>query len=408
MKTTRQLFFVFVLTVCTLSAKAAVSLPLPEKEWTFLLFLNGHNNLSSYGDMNLQDMEKSGSTDKVNMVVEWGKSNDTKTHRLLVEKSTNPSTVTSPMLMSRDNVDMGDYHNFVDFVKWGVQNFPAKHYFVAVWNHGSGWHFQNNRKDMMRLNSGIHINDISFDDNTGNHITTEQLGLAMAEIKGYLGRNVDIYGSDACLMQMIEVAGEMKDSVNYFVGSEDTEPGEGWPYAPFMQKWTASPMMTAAEVSVLLSKEYLRAYSTGGVYGQKSVTFSALDISKLGALNQSAASLVSHLKSFDATSLKKIKTAANATQDFYYSDYKDLGDFLKRIETLQINSDKQLIAQVKSDLSQVVLTTDSSPAFANATGLSIWMPSYTSSYMERYKGLQFDKMTNWSSLISSLLSQPQL
>lgn len=399
MKTTRNILLVFALSFMAFSAKAAVSLPLPEKEWTFLLFLNGHNNLSSFGTMNLKDMEKSGSTDKVNFVVEWGKSDDRKTHRLLVEKSIDPSKVTSPMLMSRENVDMGDYHNLVDFVKWGIQNFPAKHYFVAVWNHGSGWHFQ----EMMRSGGGFHINDISFDDNTGNHITTEQLGVAMAEIKGYLGRKIDIYGSDACLMQMIEVATEMKDSVEYFVGSQEVEPGEGWPYAPMMQGWTSNPMISAKDLSILLSKEYLKAYS-GGVYGRRDVTFSALDMSQLDSLNNSTAALASHLKSLDAASLKKIKTAANASQDFYYSDYKDLGDFLKRVEALQINSDKQLISQVKSDLSKAIITTDNSASFSAATGLSIWMPSYNSTYMERYKGLQFDKTANWSSLITSLTS----
>lgn len=397
MKTTRNLLLVLALSFMAFSAKAAVSLPLPEKEWTFLLFLNGHNNLSSYGTMNLKDMEKSGSTDKVNFVVEWGKTEDTKTHRLLVEKSTNPSKVTSPMLMSRENIDMGDYHNLVDFVKWGIQNFPAKHYFVAVWNHGSGWHFQ----DMMRSGSGFQINDISFDDASGNHITTEQLGVAMSEIKGYLGRNVDVYGSDACLMQMIEVAGEMKDSVNYFVGSQETEPGEGWPYAPFMKAWTEQPAITAKNLSILLSKEYLKSYS-GGVYGRKEVTFSALDVSQLDALTHSTAALGAHLKSLDAVALKKVKTAANASQDFYYSDYKDLGDFVKRIEALQISADAQLLTQVKSDLSKVVISNDNSPSFAAATGLSIWMPSYGSSYMERYKGLQFDKAANWSSFITSL------
>lgn len=398
MKTTTHFFLVLALTIFSWTANAAVSLPLPEKEWTFLLFLNGHNNLSSFGTMNLKDMEKSGSTDQVNLVVEWGKSDDSKTHRLLVEKSTNPSQVTSPMLMSRENVDMGDYRNLVDFAKWGIQNFPAKHYFIAVWNHGSGWHFQN----LLRTGTGFQITDISFDDETGNKITTEQLGLAMNEIQTYLGRKIDIYGSDACLMQMIEVAAEMKDAVNYFVGSQDLEPGEGWPYGPFMQAWTANPGISPRDLSILLSKEYLKSYSGSGVYGRRDVTFSALDLTELDALNASTTALAAHLKNLDAASLKKIKTAANATQDFYYSDYKDLGDFVKRIEALQINADAQLISQVKTDLSKVVLTTDNSATFAGATGVSIWLPSYKSNYMERYKGLQFDLLTNWSSLITAL------
>jgi hypothetical protein len=43
----------------------------PTKEWTFLVFLNGHNNLDSYGTLDLLEMEKVGSTDRVNVVVQW-------------------------------------------------------------------------------------------------------------------------------------------------------------------------------------------------------------------------------------------------------------------------------------------------------------------------------------------------
>lgn len=392
MKTTRSnafLFFVFL--VISLGAKA---LPLAQKEWTFLLFLNGHNNLSSYGDMNIKDMEKSGSSDQVNLVVEWGQSGNNLTNRLLVQKSTDPSKVTSPILMGLKDRDMGDYKNLVDFVKWGVDNFPAKHYFVAVWNHGSGWHFQKSNQ--------VGINDISYDDVTGNQITTEQLGQAMAEIKQYIGRNVDIYGSDACLMQMLEVATEMKSSVDYFVGSEETEPAEGWPYDLFMKKWIAAPQSTPAEVSILLSKEYLAAYS-GGSYGTKKVTFSALDISKLDAVIQSAGAMASHLKSMDVASIDKIKKSLRSVQAYYYSDYKDYGDLLKTIEALSIKKDDALFAKAQSDLKSLVLSVDSSNTYTKSRGVSVWVPTSASTYMPRYKGLEFDKQSSWSQFLEKVV-----
>lgn len=403
MKTIKNVLVLLVIQLLVAGVTTtAGATPAAQKEWTFLLFLNGHNNLSSYGDMNIKDMEKSGSSDKLNMVVEWGQTSDNINRRMLIQKSTHPSQVTSPSLMEIKDVDMGDYKNLVDFVRWGAENFPAKHYFVAVWNHGSGWNFVGaHRKLKIKSGVPIQINDISYDDNSGNHITTEELGVAMDQIKQIIGHNVDIYGSDACLMQMIEVANEMKESVDYFVGSQETEPGEGWPYETFMKAWTQKPMSTPAEVSVSLSKEYLKAYSHGGVYGEQDITFGALDLSKLNALNSSVAALVAHLKSFDAASIKKIKVAAANSQEFYTSDFKDLGDFLKRIEALPIRTDKELLAQVKANLSDLVLTTDNSKSFAAATGLSIWIPAYKSSDMQRYSGLAFDKITGWSSLLTA-------
>jgi hypothetical protein len=398
MKATTHKLLLFIAAIgLSISAKAA---PLAQKEWTFLLFLNGHNNLASYSDMNIKDMEKAGSTDQVNLVVEWGKEGDPATKRLLVQKSTDPSQVTSPIIESQNNVDMGDYHSLVDFVKWGVDNFPAKHYFVAVWNHGSGWHIESAKLK----NGGVSINDISYDDDSGNHITTEQLGQAMAEIKQYIGHNVDVYGSDACLMSMIEVAAEMKDSVDYFVGSQETEPGEGWPYATWMQKWTTNPQGTPAEVSTWLSKEYLKAYSPGGVYGTQSITFSALDLSKLDAVIASSAKVAAHLKTLSAADLKKVKSSVNKVQDFYYSDYKDYGDLIKTVKALPIQKDTKLIDQAAADLKALVVSTDSSASYSKSTGLSIWVPSSSgSSYMDRYKGLAYDKASGWSSFLEKLL-----
>jgi Clostripain family len=326
-KATMAALFFFLATTTFAIGNVTGQVPAAEKEWTFLVFINGHNNLSPFADQNIIDMEKVGSTKDLNVVVEWGSESTTKTKRMYIQKSTDSTKVTSPSVMEMENHDMGDYKNLIDFVNWGAANYPAKHYFVSVWNHGSGWH---------RSIVNIKPMDISFDDASGNHITTEQLGTAISEIKKTLGHNLEIYGSDACLMQMIEVAGEMKGDVDYFVGSQETEPGEGWPYLPFLKKWAEKPTMTPAEVSVLLSKEYLAAYS-GGVYGTKSVTFSAWDMSQLDGVYAAVTNLGKSLLNVSNTQLAELKKTAGYTQNFTYSDYADLGDFTNIFEKINFN-----------------------------------------------------------------------
>lgn len=382
---------VFLASFLTITSFAA---PRIEKEWTFLLFLNGHNNLSSQGEMNLKAMEKIGSNESVNFVVEWGQSGNEQTHRLLVEKSTNDQEITSPILMSLKDHDMGNYQNLIDFVKWGVDNFPAKHYFVAVWSHGSGWHLKS--LNLKKMNTSAVITDISYDDVTENEITTEQLGIAMGEIKNYIGRNIDVYGSDACLMQMIEVASEMKNSVNYIVGSEELEPGEGWPYEAFFRNWTHAPYSTPAEIAIMLSKEYLSAYS-GGVYGTRDVTFSALDISKLNRVLQSVSDVVKQIQSINTESIDKVKRSLRKVQSYFYSDFKDYGHLLQTLELLSLNANKSVFTSALKDVRELVLTNDNSPKYKQSTGMTIWLPSSASnSYLPRYRDLEFDKITGWS------------
>jgi len=195
--------------LAALLAFAAKAQPMAEKDWTVLVFLNGINSLDSFGPEDINEMEKVGSTDKVNVVVEWGSYSARKVQRLLVTKDDDTNVIGSPILQDLGLKDMGDYKEFLDFVSWGVQNYPAKHYMIDIWNHGNGWEKASRRSLINR--------DVSYDDISGNKITTEQLGVAMSEIKSMIGRNVDIVGYDACLMAMAEVAGEIVDSVDYMV-----------------------------------------------------------------------------------------------------------------------------------------------------------------------------------------------
>lgn len=367
----------------------------PKKEWTFLIFLNGHNNLSSFGEMNVKDMEKIGSSKDLNIIVEWGTSTSKITKRLYVEKSTDPKKVTSKSVKEMTNYDMGNYKNLQSFVRWGVQNYPANHYFIAVWNHGSGWR---------RTVTTPTVRDISFDDNSGNRITTEQLGLAMADAKAAIGRNVDIYGSDACLMQMVEVAGEMKDSVDYFVGSQETIPAEGWPYAPFLSKWSKTPTMTPREVAILLSKEYVAGYKAGGVYGSKTgITFSAWDMTKLSSAYAAIGNLATNLNSLKAADLAKVKKVVPKALSFSYSDYVDLGDFAKQVKSLKLASVKtDLLTDVQNKIDDVVLTTDNGSGFEAATGMSVWLPIAANKNQARYDKLQFSRATGWNNITNKL------
>jgi hypothetical protein len=288
----------------------------PTKTWTFLIYLNGNNSLDSFGKQNIQDMEKVGSNDQVNIVVQWASLSAKKTVRLLVQKSKGGKGISSPILQDLGKVDMGDPKTLEDFIQWGVTNYPAEHYFVNVWNHGSGWHAL---RSMTRAPSAAF--DISWDDNSQNSIKTEELGKVMAKAAAIMGHKVDVYGSDACLMAMGEVAAEMNDSVSYFAGSEETEPGAGWPYADLLSRWEATTNATPAQVVNILTDVYVKYYDKNH---RDQVTFSAFDLSKLSALHQAMADLSANMQQLGPQDRASVLRASNDTQRFTYADYADL------------------------------------------------------------------------------------
>ncbi|MFM6929320.1 MAG: clostripain-related cysteine peptidase [Bdellovibrio sp.] len=386
---TNHLSRVFAMVLLLLGTSFA-SAAQPTKEWNFLVFLNGVNNLDSFGAMNINQMEQVGSSDKVNLLVQWGSLKSKNVSRLYIKKDNDTQKVTSPVVQNLGGADMGDWKELVRFVDWANQNYPAKRYFIVVWDHGGGWH-------LTSVNNGvIKPMDISWDDHTGNNITTEQLGQAMAESAKIIGHKVDIYSSDACLMGMIEVASEMANSVQYYLGSQDVEPGAGWPYATFLSKWFANPNASTADVLKLFSKDYLAAYS-GGIYGRKAVTMSAYDLSKTAPYEAAIKQLGKELNNLNNADMKKAVTAADNTKFFTYWDYRDVIDFLNTMEKGGVRT--PAFTKVREAHNNFVIANEQNQD-KKTFGVSIWLTANNNSdytnFIERYRGLKFNQNTDWA------------
>ena len=360
-----------------------------QKEWTVLVFLNGNNNLDSFGAVNINQMEKVGSTSDINLVVQWASYASDRTKRLLVQKGTDATAVTSPVVEDFPRVDMGDVKTLNDFIAWGIQKYPAKHYFIDVWDHGGGWH----RRGQLRPY------DISLDEFTGHLITTTQLGQAMATAAKLIGHKVDIYGSDACMMAMAEVSTELADSVQTIVGSEETEPGAGWPYDKFLQRWTARPTAGNNEIGRFLAEEYVKSFQASGT----DVTFSVMDAGKLSALNSAVSDFAVRLHKLSTSDLRRFSDAAGQSVSFAYDDYSDFGDIIAHAEAAMPEM-APANASLKKALSDVVTANQVTSKYAKAQGLSIWFPKARYSYDQysaRYGELKFSK-TGWGSVLDAI------
>lgn len=368
------------------------------KEWNFLVYLNGVNSLDSFGADNLNQMEEVGSSNKMNIIVEWGSLANPNVSRLLIKKDNNTKKVTSPIVQNLGGADMGDWKELVRFVDWSNQNYPAKHYFIVVWDHGSGWH-------VARANSSgpnNHIQDISWDDRTGHNFSTEQLAQAMTEASKIIGHKVDVYASDACLMGMAEVASQMQDSVQYYAGSQDVEPGPGWPYSSFLSQWSAKiDSLSAKDVAVLLSKSYGKAYN-GGIYGTEPVTMSAYDMSYMSAYEQAVKAVGQDLSNLNTADLAKASQAADKTKYFTLEDYKDSLDFLNQLEAAGVK--KSSFANLRAAQKNFVLSNDQNQD-QFTWGVSIWLPTDLQdykTYVQRYEGLTFAQNSNWGAFLKRL------
>ena len=98
-------------------------------------------------------MERVGSTDKVNIVVQidrwdgydkpdWNdESNgdwETAKRYLITKENKGDHVIGSTAIEDIGEINTGNPDELVKFVQWAQANYPAEHYALNIWNHGSG------------------------------------------------------------------------------------------------------------------------------------------------------------------------------------------------------------------------------------------------------------------------------
>ena len=361
--------------------------PKAAKKWTVMVFVNAKNNLESFGLSDVNEMEVTGSDDNINIVAELGRINGYSTadgdwkggRRYLVQKDADTAKITSPVLMELPKADMGDWNHLVEFTKWSMAKFPAQHYVLVVWNHGAGW----NKDIAFDAQRGI-----SYDDETGNHITTPQLRQAMEQIG-----KIDIFSMDACLMQMVEVGYEIKDYADYIVASEETEPGDGYTYNTWLSPLAAKPAMAGAELSKAMVDSYTDHYQAIN----QGATQSSVKTASFGKLTQLLDGWTTEVMA--ANDLVNVKNARTKAQAFYYSTNKDLYHFVKLVSEASASAavaakGKELLNFLATDL--IFHNRATGAKYANSFGLAVYIPT---SYTPAYDSLLWAKDSKWDDFL---------
>ena len=104
-------------------------------KWTFMVYVAGYNNLSSFAAKDIGEMRKVGSGEELKVTVFVKRLQQQAAHRMVIGKDGKNE--------ERENlggdVDSGSPQTLVDFVRWSKAKAPADRYALIVWNHGSGW-----------------------------------------------------------------------------------------------------------------------------------------------------------------------------------------------------------------------------------------------------------------------------
>ena len=358
-----------------------------DKEWTYLLYVNGHAGLDGHWSDMMGRLARVGSTTDLNVVAQWARPGQ-KTRRIYLLKDGK-----SELREELPPVNMGDYRKFVAFIRWGVKNFPAKHYLIQISAHGEGW-------SSPLADSGEKSIAISPDDLMGQGISLSELGLAMRDVSSIIGKKVDVFFADSCLMSMAEVMAEIDGAVEIFVGSEAPIPAiKALPYEEFLGQMADHPDVSGARLAKIL-------VDTGREFGW-GLTLSALDLARFHELQAAMANMANALRTVTPDHRKKMVVAAERSEHFKYAAYVDLLDFCDHLQEQDIPGLDQAVLQSIHEAMKKLMIAHVTTSRPHSHGLSVWVPTDSVSsglFRDHYITTKFSKATRWWDAVEYLSS----
>ena len=384
----------------TASASTKIMPPPEEAIWTVMVYIAGDNNLEDAGLEDINEMEMVGSTNNVNILVEFDRSRDYSNadgnwygaRRFYIRRDSDFNRITSPVMEDLGRVDSGDAQTIADFARWGIQHYPAQKYALIMWNHGWSW----------SLNTqSILTKGISSDDETGNDISIAdgELTTLLQSVYDLTGERIELFGMDACIMQSWEIAHITYPFANFYVASQDYEDWDGWNYTDSLQDLVNNPTMDGSAFGTVITQRFFET---------DDATLSALDLSQLPDFESSLDSFAQEI--MEANQSSQVYDAANASYSYDGSGWGEDHDVWGLAEYFKIhgsNTNLQNAAEdVQVSLQNLVISNKVQEWVSDAHGLNIYSPPQRNwGISQSYLDASWSEDTLWDELLWSSYSQ---
>ncbi|MCR4598273.1 MAG: leucine-rich repeat protein, partial [Acetatifactor sp.] len=349
--------------------EGTVAFDAEKKDYTLMVYMIGSNLESKLGSASadLEEMADSGlKYDDVNLILYTGGS-----ARWFADVPCDRNCVIDFSREGEDrvvagtakNADMGAYETLAAFVNFCTEHYPAEHYGLIFWDHGGGplW--------------GYGADEL-FE---GDGLLLSEMKLAMERTIFSKGERLDFVGFDACLMGNLETMAVWAPYAEYYVASEELEPGDGWDYhfLKTLNKFKDPMKVTTAIVQAF--EAYYKANKTE--YSDPDVTLSVTNLSEIDlvqtALGNAALVMTRQVERgqaqelftarADAKSFGITGRAEDGTRFLY--DLVDVGSFAGQLRKLSEQEGKDLLAALKKFVVKNYSNVD------GANGVTIYYPA---------------------------------
>lgn len=396
--------------------KKGPEVPLPGKNRTVIEYMVADNNLYSYAEGDINEMEAAWSEGYDGRLVVFlyppaaasgyasgGADYDERPRLLLISRDDDQTTISSRVLKTYDREsDPTDPVVMGRVVEDAMKLAPAEGYALVFWSHGSGWLpkgagqplksalppaddplWAGSKLAGMASSGGAAVSDegttaYSFGQ-SGSHGNNE---MEIDELARALPAGIvfDFILFDACHMASIELAWELKDHTDYLIASAAETLADGFPYARMMEAMFA-PRADAEAIG----REFYEYYDArSGAY--RSATVGVVRSDKLPSLAGAVKALCD--AGLPAAGISYAGQQYGRRSVKFHDTFYDLEDFVVRTW----GEDDPLVASFRAALAGAVVYAAATPVLFNELrvdthcGVSCYLPrSSTPVSLEAYR-----------------------
>lgn len=203
---------------------------------TVIVYMSAENDLSPIALDDLQEMAEgtAGISPDMNLVAFVDLAS--KSRLPYIAKISNGKIVKDNSYVCNADFLSCDPEMMYETLSWIMKHYPASSYGLVLWGHATGWVISNDTVADATQNRSTAGMNKAYGVDTGNN--TADFGNAkwmnitqMAKVFERLPSKFDFLFADCCCFQCVESAYELRNTVEYIVGSPAEIPGEGAPYS---------------------------------------------------------------------------------------------------------------------------------------------------------------------------------
>lgn len=290
--------------------------PEPEvADRTVLAYIMGQNSLSSFIRNDVDEMKaavRKGALGENNRLVLYIDDYDTPRIVRLKKDASSGEVVCDTVKRYEEQLSV-DPEVMTEVFSLVFEKYPANSYGLVLWSHGEGW-----LPDFTPKSRWIGTDN----GNSGPKMNISELASVLKQFPKF-----EFIFFDACFMQSIEVAYELKDYTKYMLGSVTETPGPGAPYQLMLEPMYESPCNVEEMIG-----NYYTYYSTNASHFEWNygAAISAIDCSEVEALAHETACLLPAYASYlDNPNLTSVQKYDRRSVSYYY----DFNGFIRSFAT---------------------------------------------------------------------------